>query len=97
MLIKFLILIAETFFRDISVKGLSNLPHPGLAIFSPDPPNARLAPLFVFFFPSAFTIRLVAKAPLFKIPLLGQIMRKMDAIRKKSEPNVLGVPCSASF
>ena len=80
MLIKFLKLTVKTFFREITVKGIDNLPDSGPVIFTPNHPNALIDPLLLFFFPPVYNIRFVAKAPLFKIPLLGWIMHKMHAI-----------------
>jgi|GEM_PF-622175 len=80
MFIKLLKLVVKTFFREITVKGAENLPDSGPVIFTPNHPNALIDPLLLFFFPPVYNIRFVAKAPLFKIPLLGWIMRKMQAI-----------------
>jgi 1-acyl-sn-glycerol-3-phosphate acyltransferase len=80
MLIKLFKLVLKTFFREVAVKGAENLPDSGPVIFTPNHPNALVDPLLLFFFPPVYNIRFVAKAPLFKIPLLGWIMRKMHAI-----------------
>ena len=73
-------LIVKTFYKEVAVKGIENLPDSGPAIFTPNHPNALIDPLLLFYLPPAFRIRFVAKAPLFKIPLLGFLMRKMRAI-----------------
>ncbi len=80
MLIKMCKLIIKIFFRDITVKEIDNLPESGPVIFTPNHPNALLDPMLLFFFPPEHKICFVAKAPLFKIPLLGWIMKKMQAI-----------------
>jgi glycerol-3-phosphate O-acyltransferase / dihydroxyacetone phosphate acyltransferase len=80
MLVKFLKLVVKTFFKDITIKGIDNLPDSGPVIFTPNHPNALIDPLLMFFLPTGYKIRFVAKAPLFKIPLFGWIMRKMHAI-----------------
>ncbi|MFC1495241.1 1-acyl-sn-glycerol-3-phosphate acyltransferase [Thermodesulfobacteriota bacterium] len=80
MFIKFFKLIVKTFYREIKVKGLKNLPSTNQAIFTPNHPNALIDPLLLSFLPSKYRIHFVAKAPLFKIPLLGWLMRKMGAI-----------------
>ena len=80
MLIKFFKLVVKTFFRDVTIKGFENLPNSGPVIFTPNHPNALLDPLLLFFLPPVYKIHFVAKAPLFKIPLLGWIMHKMHAI-----------------
>jgi glycerol-3-phosphate O-acyltransferase / dihydroxyacetone phosphate acyltransferase len=73
-------LIIKTFYRDISIKGLENLPPSGPLIFTPNHPNALLDPLLIFSFPQNYPVRFVAKAPLFEIPVLGWIMRRIKAI-----------------
>jgi len=80
MLIRFFKLIVRTFYREIKVKGLENLPESGQAIFTPNHPNALLDPLLLFLLPSTYRVCFVAKARLFKIPILGWIMRKIGAI-----------------
>ena len=80
MLVKFFKLVVTTFFRDVTVKGVDNLPDSGPVIFTPNHPNALVDPLLLFFLPPVYKICFVAKAPLFKIPLLGWIMHKMHAI-----------------
>ena len=73
-------LIVKTFYREIKVKGLENLPSSSQVIFTPNHPNALLDPLLLSYLPFEYRIHFVAKAPLFKIPLLGSLMRKMGAI-----------------
>ena len=80
MLLKFLKLIVLTFFREIVIKGQDNLPQSGPVIFTPNHPNALIDPLLLFFLPPRYRIRFVAKAPLFKIPLLGWLMRRIGTI-----------------
>ena len=80
MLLKFLRLIVLTFFREIVIKGQDNLPRSGPVIFTPNHPNALIDPLLLLYLPPQFRSRFVAKAPLFKIPLLGRIMRQIGAI-----------------
>ena len=77
---KFFKLIVMTFYRDIKIKGLENLPDSGQAIFTPNHPNSLMDPLLLSFLPSKYRIRFVAKAPLFKVPLLGWLMRRIGAI-----------------
>lgn len=80
MLINFFRLIVKTFFQDVTIKGVDNLPDSGPVIFTPNHPNALIDPLLLFFLPHIYKVRFVAKAPLFKIPLLGWMMHKMHAI-----------------
>jgi glycerol-3-phosphate O-acyltransferase / dihydroxyacetone phosphate acyltransferase len=80
MLVKFLKLVVNTFFQNVTIKGINNLPDSGPVIFTPNHPNALIDPLLMFFLPPVYKIHFVAKAPLFKIPLFGWILRKMHAI-----------------
>ncbi len=80
MLINFFRAILRIFFRKITLEGLENLPGSGPVIFAPNHPNALVDPLLLFLLPSRYRIRFVAKAPLFKIPLLGWLMTRMGVI-----------------
>jgi 1-acyl-sn-glycerol-3-phosphate acyltransferase len=80
MLLKFLRLIVLTFFREIVIKGQDHLPQSGPVIFTSNHPNALIDPLLLLYLPPKYRIRFVAKAPLFKIPLLGWLMRRIGAI-----------------
>ncbi|MCI0617273.1 1-acyl-sn-glycerol-3-phosphate acyltransferase, partial [bacterium] len=72
--------IVKIFFREIIIEGKENLPDSGPILFTPNHPNALLDPLLVQFFASNFKVRFVAKAPLFKIPIFGNVLRAMGAI-----------------
>ncbi|MBI3328185.1 MAG: 1-acyl-sn-glycerol-3-phosphate acyltransferase [Nitrospinae bacterium] len=73
-------LIVRIFFREIVVEGREHLPATGPAIITPNHPNALLDPLVLQVLSPPLRLRFVAKAPLFRIPLLGWIMRRMRAI-----------------
>jgi len=70
---------ARTFFRDIVIEGRENLPR-GPVLFAPNHPNGLLDPMLLFFLSPPYELRFVAKAPLFKIPLFGSILRSIGAI-----------------
>lgn len=72
-------LIVRVFFQEIVVEGRDHIPD-GPAIFTPNHPNALLDPILVQYFARTSRIRFVAKAPLFKIPVFGWILRRMGAI-----------------
>ena len=80
MLREFARFAARTFFRDIVVDGAENLPEQGPVIFTPNHPNGLLDPMLLFFLPSRFRLRFVAKATLFKIPVFGSILRSIGSI-----------------
>ena len=77
---KFLKLVMKIFFKEITVRGVEDLPDSGPVIFVPNHPNALIDPVLLFFLPPVYKIRFVAKAPLFRIPVLGWILRRMQAI-----------------
>lgn len=68
-------LIVRTFFREVVIEGRENLPAAGPVIFTPNHPNALVDPLLLYLLPPAFRIRFVAKAPLFRIPVYGRLLR----------------------
>jgi glycerol-3-phosphate O-acyltransferase / dihydroxyacetone phosphate acyltransferase len=72
--------IVKIFFREILIEGQENFPDSGPILFTPNHPNALLDPLLIQFFASNFKVRFVAKAPLFKAPIFGSILRAMGAI-----------------
>lgn len=72
--------IVKIFFREILIEGQENLPDSGPILFTPNHPNALLDPLLIQFFASDFKVRFVAKAPLFKAPIFGSVLRAMGAI-----------------
>ena len=72
--------IVRTFFREIAIDGLEDLPNIGPVIFTPNHPNALLDPLLLFLLPKSFRIRFVAKSTLFTIPVFGSLLRKMGSI-----------------
>ncbi|MBI3950513.1 MAG: 1-acyl-sn-glycerol-3-phosphate acyltransferase [Acidobacteria bacterium] len=80
MLTTIIRLIVKTFFREVVIEGRENLPVARPAIFTPNHPNALLDPMLLFFFSSPSQLRFVAKAPLFRIPVLGWILRWLRAI-----------------
>lgn len=80
MLRKLFILIAKTFFRKVAIRGTEHLPSSGPLIFTPNHPNSLIDPILLYFLPSRYRIRFVAKAQLFNITLLGWLMRKLRAI-----------------
>src|SRR5262245_23808109 len=80
MIARFARFAARTFFREIIIEGRENLPAEGPVLFTPNHPNGLLDPMLMFFLSPPFKLRFVAKAPLFKIPLFGSILRSIGAI-----------------
>lgn len=71
---------ARTFFKDIVLEGTENLPASGPVILAPNHPNGLVDPILLFFLSPPFRLRFVAKAPLFKIPVFGSLLRSIGAI-----------------
>lgn len=72
--------IARTFFREVVMEGRGRLPADGPVIFTPNHPNGLLDPILLTFLSPPFRLHFVAKAPLFKIPVFGSILRSLGAI-----------------
>ncbi len=80
MLPAFFRLIGKIFFREIVIEGRENLPPSGPAILTPNHPNDLLDPLLTLFFSPPLRLRHIAKSTLFRIPVVGSILRRMRAI-----------------
>jgi len=72
--------IVRIFFREIVVGGKDQIPANGSVIFTPNHPNSLLDPLLMMLLSPPCRIRFVAKAPLFRIPVFGAILRHLGAI-----------------
>jgi len=73
-------IIVTTFFREVTLQGREHLPKDSPVIFTPNHPNGLLDPMLLYCLPSSIRLRFVAKAPLFKIPMFGSILRSAGAI-----------------
>jgi len=71
---------ARTFFREIIIEGLEKLPPEGPVLFTPNHPNGLLDPMLLFFLSPPYRLRFVAKAPLFRIPVFGSLLRSIGSI-----------------
>ncbi len=75
----FIRLILRTFFRDIEIAGLDNIPNDRGGIVIACHPNGLIDPALMFaFFPRPLVFG--ARHGLFKWPLLGAIMRKLGTV-----------------
>jgi glycerol-3-phosphate O-acyltransferase / dihydroxyacetone phosphate acyltransferase len=80
-------LALRIFFRRIEVVGLHNIRADRAVMFAVNHPNGLVDPLFVLCF-APRRVSFLAKAPLFRYPLIGWIVRKFDSIpvfRKQDE------------
>ena len=86
-LVAFFRLALRIFFRRIEVVGLHNIRADRAVMFAVNHPNGLVDPLFVLCF-APRRVSFLAKAPLFRYPLIGWIVRKFDSIpvfRKQDE------------
>lgn len=67
------------FFRRIELDGLERVPATGPVMFVLNHPNALIDPAFLLCL-SPRPVSFLAKAPLFKTPVLGAIVRAFDSI-----------------
>jgi glycerol-3-phosphate O-acyltransferase/dihydroxyacetone phosphate acyltransferase len=72
-------IIARIFFRRIELAGLERVPESAPVIFAVNHPNALIDPLFLLCF-APRRVSFLAKAPLFRLPLIGWFARAIDAI-----------------
>jgi 1-acyl-sn-glycerol-3-phosphate acyltransferase len=70
---------ARIFFRRIELAGLEHVPQSAPVIFAVNHPNALIDPLFLLCF-APRRVSFLAKAPLFRMPLIGWIVRAFDSI-----------------
>jgi glycerol-3-phosphate O-acyltransferase/dihydroxyacetone phosphate acyltransferase len=71
-------LIANIFFRRIEIIGWEKVP-PGPVIFAVNHPNGLIDPVFLLCF-TPRPVSFLAKAPIFKMPLIGWFARGIDSI-----------------
>ena len=69
----------KIFFRRIEVEGAGNVPSEGPVIFVANHPNSLVDPLLLLCF-APRRVSFLAKAPLFRMPLIGPFVRAFDSI-----------------
>ena len=67
------------YFRRIEIAGLENVPRKSPAIFVLNHPNALVDPVFLLCLVPR-KVCFLAKAPLFRMPVLGYFVRALDAL-----------------
>jgi 1-acyl-sn-glycerol-3-phosphate acyltransferase len=88
MLRPFFRLVLRLFFRRIEVDGTERVPLRGPAIFVVNHPSALVDPLFLLCF-APRPVSFLAKAPLFRMPVVGLIVRAFGSIpvyRRQDSP-----------
>ncbi len=69
----------RVYFRRVEVAGLENVPPKSPVIFVLNHPNALVDPAFLLCL-APRQVSFLAKAPLFKLPVLGFLVRALDAL-----------------
>ena len=72
-------LALRVYFRRIEVVGLDNIPRDAAIIFVLNHPNALVDPVFLLCL-APRRVSFVAKAPLFRIPVIGYLVRALDSL-----------------
>ena len=80
----------EVFYRRVEIAGMENVPRDTPAIFTVNHPNGLIDPLFVLCYVPR-DVSFLAKAPLFRYPLIGWFARLFDSIPVyRKQDNVAG-------
>src|SRR6266702_6596901 len=72
-------LALRIYFRRIEVAGLEHIPHDTPIIFVLNHPNALVDPAFLLCL-SPRKVSFVAKAPLFRMPVIGYLVRALASL-----------------
>jgi 1-acyl-sn-glycerol-3-phosphate acyltransferase len=72
-------LALRIFFRRVEVEGVERVPLEGAVIFSVNHPNALVDPLLLLCF-APRPVSVLAKAPLFSMPIIGSFVHAFDSI-----------------
>src|SRR2546428_12778634 len=72
-------LALRIYFRRIEVAGLEHVPPNDPVIFVLNHPNALVDPVFLLCL-APRRVAFVAKAPLFRMPLIGSLVRALDSL-----------------
>jgi len=72
-------LAIRLFFRRIEIVGLEHVPSDAPVIFAANHPNGLVDPLFILCF-APRPVSFLAKAPLFRYPIIGYLVRVLDSI-----------------
>jgi 1-acyl-sn-glycerol-3-phosphate acyltransferase len=79
ILVAVLTLALRVFFRRIEVKGLKHVSRTGATIFVLNHPNGLVDPVFLLCY-APRRVSFLAKAPIFEMPVIGWLARKLEAI-----------------
>lgn len=79
-LVRFLSLVASTFYRRIEVVGLENVPARGAVIFAGNHPNALIDGLLLIGLAERSPIHFLGNAKLWRFPILSRLLEALGAI-----------------
>ena len=79
-LVRFLSLVASTFYRRIEVVGLENVPPRGAVIFAGNHPNALIDGLLLISLADRSPIHFLGNATLWRFPILSRLLEALGAI-----------------
>jgi 1-acyl-sn-glycerol-3-phosphate acyltransferase len=83
-------IVLRIFFRRIEIAGQENIPASGGVIFAVNHPNGLVDPLFLLCY-APRPVSFLAKAPLFRYPLIGWLVRQLETIPVyRKQDNVAG-------
>lgn len=71
--------LLRVFFRRVEIEGLDHVPATGPVLFCPNHPNALVDPVLVLA-TAPRPVSFLAKAPLFRLPVIGWFARTLEAI-----------------
>ena len=90
-LVRFMSLVARTFYKRIEVVGLENVPADGAVILAGNHPNALIDGLLLMCHAGRTPVHLLGNAKLWKIPLFGRLLDALGAVpvmrREEHGPN----------
>src|ERR1041384_6895777 len=87
LLLPLLRVMLRIFFRRIEVSGTDNVPRVGPVIFVLNHPNGLIDPAFLLCL-APRRVSFLAKAPLFRMPIIGAICRAVEAIPVHRRPDM---------
>lgn len=79
LLVRFFRFCVGLFYRRVEVAGVENIPRDAAVIFAVNHPNGLVDPLFVLSY-APRDVSFLAKAPLFRYPLIGWFVRAINSI-----------------
>ena len=92
-----LALTLRVFFRRIEVRGVDQVPRTGPVIFVLNHPNGLIDPVFLLCL-APRPVSFVAKAPLFRMPVIGALVRAFGSLPvQRRQDEASGVDNAATF